>query len=196
MAKYTYRLLACISIYIWLLFYANDGHVRYVPKRLRLSNRLKSYLAYLKAWMKDRWHNFMRNIKFWKATNKLRRQSKENSYQLHQVLLPMLVDPEGAYNWILVQEAILAQQATSRQRQKSIPFDTDSKELGIDNRASAFISGDTNDFKHLQPSNRVVSAFGGNRINKIKKGTAIIHLKMTMVWFIHLNSQTHTTYLE
>jgi len=46
-----------------------------------------------------------------------------------------------------VSEAITAMEAMDNKTERSnIIFDTDSSEIGIDNRASAYISGDTNDF--------------------------------------------------
>jgi hypothetical protein len=57
-------------------------------------------------------------------------------------------------------------------------MDSDSKELGIDNRCSAFISGDISDFEgELVDSNKVVRGYGGVRIRGAKKGTAIIKFK-------------------
>jgi hypothetical protein len=52
-------------------------------------------------------------------------------------------------------------------------MDVDSRPLGIDNRASAFISTDIDDFDGpLTDTNQSIKAFGGNRSPKIKIGTA------------------------
>ena len=157
----------CMAYYIWCLFYANDGYVRYVPKRLRLKNRLRSYLAYLKAWMQSRWKLFNRMIKLWWATLAISRQT-EKEFNIP----PLFKDSEGAYRWIYMEEAILAKQASAKKSQTTIPFDTDSKTLGVDDRASAFISGHIKDFENLQSCDRVINAFGGSTITGIQRGTA------------------------
>jgi hypothetical protein len=75
---------------------------------------------------------------------------------------------------VIVNELIIAYSAYSEETQE-YPMDSDSKELGIDNRCSAFISGDISDFKgELVDSNKVVRGYGGVRIRGAKKGTAII----------------------
>jgi hypothetical protein len=49
---------------------------------------------------------------------------------------------------------------------------TDSEIVGIDNRCTACISHDPNDFEgDLEPSNRVVKGFGGSRTRNVKSGT-------------------------
>ena len=54
-----------------------------------------------------------------------------------------------------------------------VQFDTDSKPIGIDNRASAFISGDTNDFEgELVKTNRFIKGFGGTKTGNVMRGTA------------------------
>ena len=51
-------------------------------------------------------------------------------------------------------------------------FDTDSADIGIDNRCSACISHKASDFEgELLPCNRVVKGFGGSRTTNIKTGT-------------------------
>ena len=56
--------------------------------------------------------------------------------------------------------------------QQLATFDTDSKPIGVDNRCSACISHDVNDFvSDLQPCNRSIKGFGGTRHTHIMKGT-------------------------
>jgi hypothetical protein len=52
-------------------------------------------------------------------------------------------------------------------------FDTDTVRVGIDNRCSACISHDQDDFipGTLRPTDRVVKGFGGARVTNIQVGT-------------------------
>ena len=55
-----------------------------------------------------------------------------------------------------------SQKQTMVHGQKSVKFDTDSKTIGVDNRCSACITCDKNDFiSDLRPSSRSVKGFGG-----------------------------------
>ena len=50
--------------------------------------------------------------------------------------------------------------------------------MGIDNRATAFISGDISDFEGpMVDSDRTVRGFAGTRVRGVQKGTAIIHIE-------------------
>ena len=87
---------------------------------------------------------------------------------------------EGALvELLLAFEAILAKQAaTSRPDETDFVLDSDSRKLGIDNRATAFISGDINDFEGpLSESGKVVRGFGGQRVTGAMNGTAVIRLE-------------------
>jgi len=60
----------------------------------------------------------------------------------------------------------------------SFIIDSDSKQLGIDNRATAFISGDITDFEGpLHDSPRVVRGFGGTRVRGVQMGVAIVRIE-------------------
>jgi hypothetical protein len=63
-------------------------------------------------------------------------------------------------------------------RPRNALWDVDSKVLGIDNRASAFISGDIDNFvgPH-QDTNRVIKTFGGGRTTNVQVGMARVQLK-------------------
>ena len=53
-------------------------------------------------------------------------------------------------------------------------FDTDSKSIGINNRCSACISHDLNDFVgEVHKSDRVIKGFAGTRTTNVKKGTVL-----------------------
>ena len=57
-------------------------------------------------------------------------------------------------------------------QQRSVKFDSDSKLVGIDNRCSACISPDINDFVgRIVKSNNTITGFGGTTITKVYRGT-------------------------
>lgn len=87
--------------------------------------------------------------------------------------------PAAAAHKLIVMAAIFAKQATpNHDHQRNFVVDADSKPLGIDNRCTAFISGDINDFHGpLQDTDKVVRGFGGTRVAGVKRGTAIIRLE-------------------
>ena len=74
---------------------------------------------------------------------------------------------------VMAMSAVLAMQANATiSTEREVRFDTDSELVGIDNRCSACISHDPNDFDGpLEPSNRIVKGFGGSRTTNIKVGT-------------------------
>jgi Reverse transcriptase (RNA-dependent DNA polymerase) len=80
---------------------------------------------------------------------------------------------------IYAMDAILAKQASLQNKAPHFYLDSDSRPLGIDNRATAFISGDINDFEvgHLRNTDQVVRGFGGTTVRGVKRGTAIIRLE-------------------
>jgi hypothetical protein len=56
----------------------------------------------------------------------------------------------------------MAMEAYENKTEREVIFDTDSKPVGIDNCASAYISGDIDDFDgKLEETNRVIKGFGG-----------------------------------
>ena len=74
----------------------------------------------------------------------------------------------------LIIMSVFAMQAKATiSSEREAVFDTDSANVGIDNRCSACISHDQNDFVPgtLRPSNRVVKGFGGTRITNVQVGT-------------------------
>ena len=57
---------------------------------------------------------------------------------------------------------------------RTVLFDTDTKAIGIDNRCSACISHDINDFiGPVHKSDKVISAFGGRQQMRVYKGTIV-----------------------
>lgn len=73
----------------------------------------------------------------------------------------------------------MAQQASSNHHSpRAIILDSDSKWIGIDNRASAFLSGDITDFDGpLTNTGIVVRGYGGTRVTGVKKGTAVLWIE-------------------
>jgi hypothetical protein len=56
----------------------------------------------------------------------------------------------------------MAMEAYENKTECEVIFDTNSKPVGIDNCASAYISGDIDDFEgKLEETNRVIKGFGG-----------------------------------
>ena len=55
---------------------------------------------------------------------------------------------------------------------KRVSFDTDSKAIGVDNRASSCISNDIADFVDTpQECNRTITSFGDIKTRKVMRGT-------------------------
>jgi hypothetical protein len=166
---YTCLAYSILLIYVW--FYANDGYYTYVPKRYRWKYRKKAYLAYLKAWWRGKKQTTWAWFKYWWMKRHLYRTSKRRKKW----------DPIGfirADMEMLAQEAILAHQAKVRDTQADFVIDSDSKRVGVDNRASAYISGDISDFDGpMVDSHKVVRGFGGIRVKGIQQGTAVLRIE-------------------
>jgi Reverse transcriptase (RNA-dependent DNA polymerase) len=166
LAAWTCYGLAYIFVVLYLQFYYETGSYVYVPKRLRLRNRIKAHLTRLAS----RWRGLINKVQ-WNINRRTRLRSDgsntnrdyNNNYYTHR---------------LYAMNAVLAQQATARKLPPSFILDSDSKPLGIDNRATAFISGDINDFDGpLHDSDRVVRGFAGIRVKGVKKGTAVIRIE-------------------
>ena len=61
-------------------------------------------------------------------------------------------------------------------REREVRFDTDSAQIGADNRCTACISHIAEDFEPgtLRPCNRVVKGFGGSRVTNVQVGTLCV----------------------
>ena len=161
--------LAYIFVALYLQFYYETGTYEYVPKRLRLGNRIKAYLTRLAS----RWRGLINKVQSQRHRWNLKRRTKSAGSNTNR--------DNNNNNYIhrlYSMNAVLAQQATTRKLPSNFILDSDSKPLGIDNRATAFISGDINDFDGpLHDSDRVVRGFGGIRVKGVKKGTAILRIE-------------------
>jgi len=61
-------------------------------------------------------------------------------------------------------------------------FDADFKPVGIDNLASAYISGNIDDFvSELEETNQIIKGFGGTRTTNVYRGTAVLKIKEALV---------------
>lgn len=70
--------------------------------------------------------------------------------------------------------SVLAMQTrTTIASEREVRFDTDSTNVGVDNRCTACISHDIGDFvpDSIRPSNRAIKGFGGTRVTNVKVGT-------------------------
>jgi len=165
LAAWTCYGLAYIFVVLYFQFYYETGTYVYVPKRLRLRNRIKAHLTRLAS----RWRGLINKVQ-WNFERRTRQYSDgsntnrdNNNYYIHR---------------LYAMNAVLAQQATARKLPPNFILDSDSKPLGIDNRATAFISGDINDFDGpLLDCDRVVRGFAGIRVKGVKKGTAVIRIE-------------------
>jgi hypothetical protein len=77
---------------------------------------------------------------------------------------------------LVIQQAIMAMYENKTERE--VIFDTDLKLVGIDNYASAYISGNIDDFDgELEVTNQVIKGFGGTSARNVYHGTAVLKIK-------------------
>ena len=89
----------------------------------------------------------------------------------------MNTDDEFSKPSIVIHQVTAMQAKNPHIRQTLTKFDTDSDQIGIDNRCSACISHVAEDFDFLEDTNRVIKGIGGHRIHNIKKGTLRWHVE-------------------
>jgi len=144
--------LAYVALIIYTLFYASDGEqTTYEPKKRRnKSNILSTYVGRPKAWITSLYQTIRTQIEHRCAITTIRhRRQIARKYQQHS---PRKAPPWARGNtkhrhYIMAHKALLAQQAHASKQRRTIILDTDSKPIGIDNRATAFFSGDIDDFE-------------------------------------------------
>lgn len=121
--------------------------------------KLTAYLAYLKAWIHSRWAKMAHKHKYYYQMWRMQAILKRNYCKAWTTHTARADEATNAF------EAIMANEAAIKQNAHTVTFDMGSKVIGIDNRASAFISGDITDFEGpLQDCNKVVRGFGGTKI--------------------------------
>jgi len=169
-------MLACTTILIDVLFdcRVNDA-TPYTPK----SRRLKC-VQWLKSWLKTLSKGFSDSIDKWEQLVRTRKRYKHRQRMANRLLTkgPRRPAPSDhrrvLYQTIrsLLVYQVLAMQAKQGKHLHSMNFDTDSGEVGIDNRCSACMSHDINDFVgQTTPTDRVIKGFGGTRTYNVQKGT-------------------------
>jgi hypothetical protein len=171
----------------YVLFYNEKQEREYVPKRIRKANRkalfnthvLLRIISQIIAHCFNVCAMMIKNAKTKHKVAKRRRIARSYNKALsYFFFLSFARQSEGV---ILCKTALLALRAErnkSRNYQNIARFDSDSKSIGIDNRATAFMSGDPDDFdRDLRDSNRVVKGFGGSRTTGAKIGTAKIQVE-------------------
>ena len=171
-----------------VLLYNDAQDEAYVPKRLRNVRRTRTYslLEHFFHAMTDAISHIFTmcatRIENWKthsAINK-RRSIATTYYRIIGNRAPPW-RTNARSGLLTAQAALLAQQAkqeSTSKRQNLVCFDDDSNPIGVDNRATAFMSGEIDDFEGaLNDTNRVVKGFGGSRTTGAKIGTARIRFE-------------------
>ncbi|MFM7530824.1 MAG: reverse transcriptase domain-containing protein [Nodosilinea sp.] len=166
-------------------FLATDPYPVYVPKRLRFRYRLAAYLAYLRSWLKLRYTFLTTAYRQWTLYRNLLRTNyryrAQSAWDLSPSELPCSFMAKCSCNQhaLSAKAALLAYDATdTHPKPQQFIMDTDSKPLGVDNRATAYISGDITDFDGpMTDTNRVIRGFGGTRIGGVKRGTAVVRIE-------------------
>jgi hypothetical protein len=69
-------------------------------------------------------------------------------------------------------------EAYENKTKREVIFDTDAKPVGIDNHASAYITGDIDDIEgKLEETNQVIKGFGGTSTRNVYHGTAVLKIE-------------------
>ena len=142
--------LAYAILTIWILFYDGSDHRTYIPKRKRWKHRLRKCMVRMRS-ISGGMHKRLRLR--W-ATLQIRRSTNTGEILAHHA-------------------TVVAHQARDDTDAHQFHPDWDARQLGIDNPATAFISGHIEDFDGpLLETNKVVRGVGGTRITGAKQGTA------------------------
>ena len=140
-----------------------QGEKTYIPKRKRWNRMNQAW--YITTWLilcAFDWA-YLKTTQ-WKVPKRRQkphkpRQRRNNINRLHA---------RGKRLIIVNESRTKRTKPTSR----TVLFDTDTKAIGIDNRCSACISHDINDFVGpVHKSDKVISAFGGRQQIRVYKGT-------------------------
>ena len=178
---------ALVIVLINVSFYANDGwKSAYIPKFRQIGRqiwRCKAWLTLLIAWTsKVIWRAIEGNV--WKLKTKrefrwwlkiahkykanTRFNKKHTKYRWRQLR-------KWVYHDLIVQQAVMAMEAHENKTECEVIFDTNSKPVGIDNHASAYISGNIDDFDgELKETNWVNKGFSGTRTRNMFCCTAVL----------------------
>ena len=150
----------------------NDSAAIYIPKRER------GNMYYIRQWMKKKVNEtykwmiaasesikINRKIRKRMAIARTMGQSNDRPYhhkrKLHKIIVHSVVAMLAGQNNVM-----------QTKQQRSIHFDTDSEQVGIDNRCSACISHKIEDFIGTPvQTKRTIKGFGGAKVSNIMKGT-------------------------
>lgn len=160
-----------LTIYATVYHPHNDTEPRYTPKSQRWT--MMKYVGWLKSWVKgrtrrlaDKTERFIMELHTRKRRRYVQRIVKKHSRKtatwgrLRHSLT------------ILACGTLIAAQASDAMEDIHFSYDTDAGLVGVDNRCSACISHDSDDFiGPLEDSNRVIKGYGGTRTTGVKTGT-------------------------
>ena len=182
MAVWMYFGLAYTITFIWVLFYAESNIYYYYPKKQRFRARLTQYLAYLHAWKSAIWFRIMLRMKHSQQNKECkRRRDIAGKYRQSNSQLQSHVCGSNDITMpptILTRQVLLALETMMNKVERLAVIDSDSRILGIDNRASAYLSGFIEDFVgELHPTTRVIKGFMDARATNVSTGTAKIRLE-------------------
>ena len=191
-------LLVCVLIYYFTLFYlpepTYDGHrkrPKYVPKHARtyknvrhvstkIMQKLSPHFSKIENFIyeicksKSRKHRHL----IIKAAARRAAPSEDRNINQNGFILPKILRREKRRRRLKNLAPLLAYSALAMstqmgpQQQHTINFDTDSRPIGVDNRCTACISHDINDFiDPPQDTPRQIKGFGGTTHKNVKIGT-------------------------
>ena len=145
----------------------------YVPKRKR------GYGYRLKRWLNSRANEVYRWVIERAEMIKVKRKVRKRKHVAKRMNMPEILNPRGRRSVLRIiisypAVAMLAGQHEKSQarQQRSVVFDTDADQIGIDNRCSACISHKIEDFiGNPSQTKRTIKGFGGARVSNIMSGT-------------------------
>ena len=159
----TRSIQAIVILFAWAIVLVDDL-VPYNDGR-RLSKM--GWLMILKSWIKREFDRLCDAINSLKTTPRanLRRSTGMDRRMINPRSRMMIA--------ALAMTAVTAMPVKLKEKHNlTTTFDTDSKVVGIDNRCTACISSDANDFiGDIRPSGRVIKGFGGTKTTGIMTGT-------------------------
>lgn len=162
-------LIACYFIlHIVFFVYLDQPEESYIPKskRTRLS-KLWKYVQGTGSSMVDRLHTFVNLHCYTDERKRMRIVRKQ--------LLELKRQSCTRRSQLLAFWAVAMTASTNNDQARSVHFDTDSGEVGIDNRCSGCISSFIDDFEGpLEESGRIIKGFGETKTRNI--------MMCTLVW--------------
>ena len=165
---------------IYMIFYWSEPEIRtqqsnqiYTPKWKRWK-----WLEKLKLWSKKRLKMVTSKLEEHINNSQVKRHKRERLNHIRKTAAKSAGRHYGHKKMSTFKKAILiySMMAYSTKvgaaKYKRVSFDTDSKAIGVDNRASACISNDIADFVDTpHVCNRTIKSFGGVKTRKVMRGT-------------------------